>query len=151
MSSSRVAGMPHGGESHQAGWLPYTRIRARCEEIRLHLQADSAGSTGIAEIEHADRVQLALLDAADGDQVALAGCIGWAGAGWRVAAADQHRLPAQQARGIVLADAELGQVLQGGLDGEQQPQQSLLAALSGRGLEGLEGDGLRLVERGDAD
>ena len=55
-----------------------------------------------------------------------------------IAAADQHRLAAQQARGVVLADAELGEVLQGGLDGKQQPLQRLLAAFCRRGLQGLE-------------
>ena len=49
--------------------------------------------------------------------------------GRRIAAADQHGLAAQQARGIVLADAERGQVVQGGLDGKQQALQRVLALL----------------------
>src|SRR5204863_754760 len=43
-------------------------------------------SAGVAEIEHAHRTELAFLDLPNGNQLPLAGCIGWACAGRSVAA-----------------------------------------------------------------
>src|SRR5262245_59872483 len=108
MSSSRVARVAQQQPiSRFAGWLPYTRIRRAGEEIQSAAGSpDSAVSAAVAEIEHPYGAQLAPLDMTDGNQVALARCIGRAGVGRRIAAADQHGLPAQQTGCIVLAHAQ---------------------------------------------
>src|SRR5204863_1275069 len=108
-----------------------------------------ARSAGVVEIEHAHRAQLAFLDLTNGDQLALAGCIGRARRGRSIAAPDQHRLTTQQASGIVLADADRGKALQGRLDGKQQGVQRILALLC-RGFEVGKPHRLRLVEGSNA-
>src|SRR5262245_46845507 len=69
---------------------------------------DSTRLTALAEIEYAGRLELALLDVANGNQVPLAGCIGGTSAHRRVPATDQHGLPPQQPGRIVLPDGQRG-------------------------------------------
>src|SRR5215831_3279888 len=105
-------------------------------------------STGRGEIEHAQGMQLALLDPADGNQLAPAGGVGGAGGCHSVAAADQHGLAAQQTGRIIRANDKLRQLLQGGRDGPQERPERRVA-LRCRRLELRKAHRLGLVEGGD--
>src|SRR5215510_14825844 len=84
----------------------YTRTGDDCEEKRRAQALDLLRLSSIAEIEHADWMQLPPLDLSECDEVAHAQGVGRAGLVGGVAAADQDRLTVQEARGIGRADVE---------------------------------------------
>src|SRR5262245_34394410 len=104
-----------------------------------------------AKVEHPRRPELALLEDANGNRLPLRDRIGVARHDRGVAAADQHGLPPQDPRGILLADVELDQAFEGSLHAEQRVCERRAAVIEpGRSIERLERDAVLLVERTDA-
>src|SRR5690349_17379328 len=88
------------------------------------------GLSGFAEVEHAGGPQLALLDLAEGHEVALASGVSRSRRR-QVVAADEDRLAAQEPNRILATDPENGQVGERRLDRTQQSPERALVRLGG--------------------